>query len=85
MQTAVVGLVTKIKEVTEDSAIAIAAKGLNVPDDIQTVEDAKALWAYVTETFLPACKEVADDLAKPAPAPAPAPAASSEPLATVAA
>ncbi len=61
-KAAVVGLVTQIKIVTEDSALALAAKGLDVPEDIQTVEDAKRLWAYVTDVFLPAAEAVYKDL-----------------------
>ena len=76
VQTAIVGLVKKIQEVSEDSVVAIAARGLDVPDDIQTVTDAKALWLYVMQTFLPAVegayKDLATDVAVvPAAVPAP--------------
>ena len=73
VKTAITGLVAKIKQVAEDSALAIAARGLDVPDDIQTVTDAKELWTYVTGTFLPAveaaCKDLELDVTTADPAP----------------
>lgn len=84
VKTAVVGLVTQIKTITEDSALAIAAKGLDVADDMQTVSDAKALWAYVTGAFIPtleaAYKDESAALNIPSPAtPSPAPTAQPAP------
>jgi hypothetical protein len=64
VQAALIGLVKEIEQVGKDSATALAARGLNVPDDIQAVNDGKALWAYVQGTFLPAVEGAYKDLQK---------------------
>lgn len=53
VKAAVVGLVQQIEAVTADGAIVIAAKGIDVTADLAEVAQMKALWNYVTGTFLP--------------------------------
>ena len=72
VKIAVVGLIQHVEAVTADGAIAVAAKGIDLPDDIATVAAAQTLYKYVTDVFLPAVekayKDVAADVADLVPA-----------------
>jgi hypothetical protein len=72
VKVAVVGLISKIETLTKDGAVAVAADGIDVPDDVATVAAAQTLYAYVTQTFLPAIeaayKDVEGDVKVPTPA-----------------
>jgi hypothetical protein len=61
VKTAIVGLVQQIEMLDKDGATSLADKGIDIPEDIATVADAKALWAYVTGTFLPAVESAYKD------------------------
>lgn len=61
VKTAIVGLVQQIQALVKDGSIAIAADGLNVPDDVATVAAAQTLFAYVTGTFLPTLESAYKD------------------------
>lgn len=83
VKDAVVGLISQVGQLTAEGAIAVTAKGIDLPDDVATLVAAKSLFTYVTLTFLPAVEGAYKDLApeikgldQPAPAPdaAPAPA-----------
>lgn len=71
VKTAIVGLVSQIKTLTEDGAVAVAAKGIDVPDDLATVAAAQTLFAYVTQTFLPAIEAAYKDVETAAKVPTP--------------
>lgn len=62
VKTAIVGLIRQIETVTADAAAATVAKGLDIPEDIQTVQAAETLFRYVTSTFLPAIETAYTDL-----------------------
>ncbi len=81
VKNAIVGLMEQIAQISADSAVAISARGLDLPDDMQTLQDAEKLWAYVTTVFIPAIdtaySDIKVDLSLPDPtlptsAPAPA-------------
>ncbi|MGA9071856.1 MAG: hypothetical protein WB424_16455 [Terracidiphilus sp.] len=76
VKDAVIGLIQEIKTVGEDALTAAAAKGLDVPDDILTIEAAQTLYTYVQTKFLPAVESAyKDEAAALQSADIPAPAA----------
>jgi hypothetical protein len=79
VKTAVTGLITQIEALTADGAVAVAAKGIDVSDDVATVAAAQTLFKYVTETFLPAIEEAFKDVKADLAAPAAAAAVSNTP------
>jgi hypothetical protein len=72
VKAAIVGLVQQVETVTADGAIAVAAKGIDLPDDIQTAAAAQTLFSYVVKTFIPAVSAAYKDLSADVKAPAPA-------------
>ena len=64
VKSAVVGLVGMIAAIGKDGALAVAGKGLNLPEDLATVSDAEALFAYTQQTFLPAIEAAFKDIKK---------------------
>ena len=87
VKAAVVGLVQEIGLVTADGAIVVSSAGVNITADMAELAAMKALWTYVTQTFLPAVETAWKDIgpemaalesAGEAP-PAPAPAAAVDP------
>jgi hypothetical protein len=66
VKAAVVALVQAGSKVIADGAIAVAAKGVNLPEDIATVVDAESFVQYFAHTFVPAVsaciKEVEADI-----------------------
>jgi hypothetical protein len=63
VKNAMVGLLQQVEVVTADGAIAVAAKGIDLPDDVATVAAAQTLYQYVTNTFLPAVEKAYKDVA----------------------
>jgi len=61
VKTAIVGLIQKIETLGADATKAIAAEGLDVPDDVLTAQAAQTLFEYVKETFLPAIESAYKD------------------------
>lgn len=53
VQTAITGLIKQVGALTADGAIAISARGVDLPDDLATLAAAQVLWGYVTKTFIP--------------------------------
>jgi hypothetical protein len=82
---AIIGLVEQFEAIGPNVALAIAAKGFDIPDDLKTGTDIKSLFTYFTGTFLPAVEKDYADLKADLPAdtttqaiaaaPIPAPAA----------
>jgi hypothetical protein len=72
VKTAVVGLVSQIETLTKDGAVAVAAHGIDIPDDLAEVAAAQALWAYVKGTFLPAIEAAYKDVEAAVKVPSPA-------------
>jgi hypothetical protein len=62
VKTAVVGLLAEIATISEDGAVAVAARGMDFADDMQTIADAQKLWKYVTTVFIPAVDAAYVDL-----------------------
>jgi hypothetical protein len=62
VKTAIVGLVQQIETVTADGAIAISARGLDLPEDVEEVTAAQTLFADVKNTFLSAVEKAYKDL-----------------------
>jgi hypothetical protein len=84
VKTAVVGLIQQIEMLDKDGASALAAKGINIPEDMATLADAKALWQYVTDTFLPAVEAAYKDFDADLQTANAAPAADATPVADAA-
>jgi hypothetical protein len=63
-KAAIVGLVSMIAKVSADGAAAVAADGINLPEDIATITDAEALWTYIQEKFIPEVKAIYADVDK---------------------
>lgn len=67
VKAAIIGLVAKIEAVGADAGRDLAADGLNLPSDVQTLVDIQALFAYLKETFIPvvgeAYREIKPDFA----------------------
>ncbi len=61
VRTAVTGLVQQCITVESDAASAIKDGGLNLDEDAISLDAAKALYAYVTGTFLPAIEAAYND------------------------
>jgi hypothetical protein len=65
VRAAVVGLVKAAETVIADTVTDVAAKGLDIPEDLKTLTDVKTFFTYFTSTFLPAVesayKEIAAD------------------------
>ena len=59
----IVGLVSQIADVSATGAIAVEAKGLDLPADLAELAAMKTLWSYVVTTFLPGIKTIYGDLA----------------------
>jgi len=80
LKVAIVGLVHQFELLGPDVLEAIAAKGLDIPEDLKCAADVKALFQYFTGTFMPVVEETTQDfkgdiaIAQPAPAPASGPA-----------
>jgi hypothetical protein len=72
VKTAIVGLVQQVETVTADGAIAVAAKGIDITDDVQAVAAAQTLYGYVVQTFIPAVSAAYKDLSADVKASAPA-------------
>lgn len=77
VRDAVVGLISTMKPLIADGAADFASKGLNLPEDVQTIRDLQGVVHYVKDTFIPkisaAYHDEKDALEMPAPA-APVPA-----------
>lgn len=80
-KAAIVGTVQALEAIGTDGIAALAAHGLDVPDDLKVAADVKAFFTYVKDTLFPTIEAdfqglKADTGAAPAaPAPAAAPAA----------
>jgi hypothetical protein len=57
----IIGLVEKFEALGPQAALAIAARGLNIPADLAVEQGVKNLFAYFTETFLPTVEEAYSD------------------------
>lgn len=86
---AVVGLVLQVKTVVFDCGKDIAADGINLPADLQTIKDLQGMGSYFKNTFLPEAEKVWGELKSDAgngtaaaSAEDPAPASASVPDAT---
>jgi hypothetical protein len=62
LRTAVADLVKQFGSVSVDVVGDIGARGLNLPDDVKTVVDARAFAGYFADTFLPQIKAVGSEL-----------------------
>ncbi len=62
VKAAVVGLVKAAEAVIADAGEDVAAKGINIPEDLQTVADVKAFFVYFTGSFLPAVEAAYKDI-----------------------
>ncbi len=63
VKDAVTGLIQQIATITADGAIVISGSGVNLTADMAELVAAKALWQYVTATFIPAIETVWKDIA----------------------
>ncbi len=62
-KTAVVGLIERIETLGADGASALASKGVDLPADLRELYDAKVLFEYVRDVFIPEVKKVYGDIA----------------------
>lgn len=58
----IVALVEEGEKVGVDSLLAIGQKGLNLPEDIAVLEEAKNFFAYFKNTFCPQVEKIYSDL-----------------------
>ena len=65
-------LVTKCVTIGADGATAVNADGLNIPDDLKLLGDAKDLYTYVTGTVIPTVEQAFSDITGAVKSPAPA-------------
>jgi hypothetical protein len=63
VRAAIVGLIKQIGVVTSDAALAVAADGTNLPEDVTAAKAAESLFVYVKNAFLPAVETAFKDLA----------------------
>ena len=61
--TVVRTLVTKALTLGAAGSLAVAADGINIPDDLAVLADAKDLYSYVKATVIPTVEKTWDDLA----------------------
>lgn len=76
---AIIGLIQQIELLSSETMIAVATKGLNIPDDIQAVIQLKAFVTYVRDTFLPQVESIVSDVKDIEAAAAPADPAPADP------
>jgi hypothetical protein len=62
VKAAIVGLVKAAETVIADASEDVATKGIDIPEDLQTVTDVKAFFAYFSGTFLPAVEAAYKDI-----------------------
>ena len=62
VRDAVKGLIAYASTVAVDGAIVVSSKGMDLPADMAELIAAKALFGYVTGTFLPEMEKVFGDL-----------------------
>jgi len=61
VQTAVLALIAQATTVVGDVSSDVENKGINVAQDLKTLADANAFFAYFTQTFVPAIEQVYKD------------------------
>lgn len=61
-KAAIVGLIEQISTITADGALVIEGKGIDVTADLAELAAMKALWTYVTGTFIPAVDAIYADV-----------------------
>lgn len=62
VKAAIVGLVKAAETVIADASEDVATKGINIPEDLQTVTDVRAFFTYFTGSFLPAVEAAYKDI-----------------------
>jgi len=80
LKDCIVGLVEEGEKVGADALLAIGQKGVNLPEDLETLKEAQAFFAYFKTTFLPQVEQIYADLigAAKTPEPPTAPVAQQE-------
>jgi hypothetical protein len=63
VKAALVGLISRIETLGADSTAVFAAKGLSLPADLKEFADAKELFEYVRDVFIPEVRKVYGDFA----------------------
>jgi|SRR6185503_20175719 len=61
LKAAIVGLVQRFEELGPEVLEAIAAKGLDIPEDLKCAGDVKVLFEYFTSTFMPVVESTIHD------------------------
>lgn len=84
VKTAALQLVSLVEGVGADVATDLSEKGLNIPSDVKTFNDAAAVYSYVVTTLVPLFKQVYNDVKADLPGSTPAIAGAAAPEATAA-
>lgn len=61
LKAAIVGTVAAVEKLGPDVLAALAAHGLDVPDDLKSVADVQALFAYIHTTLWPEIEATVSD------------------------